>query len=266
MTTRIGILGRTVAVTLAVGVTFGLAGCGDAGSSSPGDASKDSTVRAESSGVLTKDEIIPASYQASVKAGTAHMTMTMTGQAAMKAQGDVSYAGGNPTMQMTMTMPQIGAGKSMEMRYVGKVLYLQIPGMTHSGKFVALDPSDQRSPLAQSFAGLSEQMDPLSSMKSMQSAVKSVERVGKGTLEGTPVDHYKVVVDTATVLKAKGQQVPAGMPDTLTYDMWLDQQHLLRKMAFDISGTSFEMLMTKWGEPVKVERPRPADIVKPPAS
>lgn len=191
--------------------------------------------------------------------------MTMQGQGAMKAQGDMSYAGGRSTMQMTMSMPAMGAGK-MEMRYVGNVLYMQIPGMTQSGKFVAIDPSDQTSPLAKSFAGLSEQMDPLSSVKSMQSAVKSVDLVGQGKVNGTAVDHYKVVVDTAKVLQAKKQAVPTGMPNTLTYDMWLDRAHLIRKMTFGISGTSFEMLLSKWGKSVKVQPPTPADIVTMPGA
>ena len=264
MHTRLGITGRLLAVTVTAGLALGVAGCGDEGHSGPGYASKDSTVKADHSTALTKDNLVPTSYQASTKAGSAHMTMTMTGRASMRAHGDVSYAGGNPTMQMTLALAKLGAGKSLQMRYVGKILYMQIPGLTPAGKYLAIDPSDPSSPLAKSFAGLSGQMDPVGAMKSLQGAIKSVDRVGKGSIGGTPVDHYRVVVDTAKVLKAQKQKVPAGIPATLTYDMWLDQQHLLRRMTFAISGTSFEMLMSKWGEPVKVQRPAAGDVVKAP--
>ena len=207
MTTRWGILGRALAVTLTAGVTLGVAGCGNEGHS--GSASS-SAVKTSSSSVLSKSEIIPESYRAAVEAGSAHLTMTTTGQAAMKAQGDVSYAGGSSRMQMTLTLPQMGSGKRMEMRYVGKVLYLQIPFVTQPGKFVALDPSDRRSLLAKSFAGWGARLDPLSIMKAMQGAVKSADRVGGGSIGGTAVDHYKVVMDPAKVLEAKGRQVPVG--------------------------------------------------------
>ncbi len=262
MSGRLGILARSLALTLTAGVVFGLAGCGDQGSTAPGYASKDNAATIDS-GALSSDEIIPAVYQAALKAGSAHMAMTMKGQGALRAQGDVSYAGGGSTMQMTMSMPAMGAGK-MEMRYVGKVLYLQIPGVAQPGKYLAIDPSDKRSPIAKNFAGLSEQMDPLSSVKSMRSAVKSAELVGRGQLQGTPVEHYQVVVDTAKVFEAKKQAVPAGMPGTLTYDMWLDQAHLMRKMVFEMTGTSLEMTMSKWGRAVRVQRPAAADLVQVP--
>src|ERR1700712_1862781 len=100
MHNRLGIAGRALVVTVTAGMAFGVAGCGNEGHSGPGYASKNSTVKTGDSDALTKDNLIPAGYRASTKAGSAHMTMTMTGQAAMKAHGDVSYSGGTPTMQM----------------------------------------------------------------------------------------------------------------------------------------------------------------------
>ncbi len=50
------------------------------------------------------------------------------------------------------------------------------------------------------------------------------------------------------------------MPETLTYDMWLDDKDLLRRMQFDLSGVKMDMLMSRWGEPVEVQAP-PADAI-----
>ena len=166
---------------------------------------------------------------------------------------------------MNISMPQLGRGK-LEMRYVGEVLYMSIPGVTPAGKFVAIDPNDQSSPLAKSFAGLTDQMDPLRSVKTMEKAVTKAPRVGQTTLDGVPVDHYQVTVDTRKVMKELGENAPpaAQMPKSLTYDMWLDEKDLIRKMTFAVLGTSVEMHMSEWGQPVNVEPPAAEDILKDP--
>ncbi len=262
MTKRHGTLGRALAVTLTAGVLFGLAGCGDQGASGPGYASKDNVVEPGSNDApLSRDEIISVSYQAAMDAGSAHMAMTMKGAAAMTAEGDMTYAAGASDMQMTMAMPAMGKGK-IEMRYVDQLIYLQLPGMTPPGKFIAIDPKDPSSPMGKSFSGLTDQMDPLSSVKSMEAAVTKADRVGESKLDGVRVDHYRVEVDTTKMMKDLKQPNPAGMPKSLTYDMWLDEDNLLRKMSFDVSGAAVEMLLSEWGKPVDVERPSLGDIVK----
>jgi lipoprotein LprG len=266
MTKRFGMLSRGLALALTAGVVLSLAGCGNEGNTGPGYASKDNVVEAEDANApLTRDQFMPATYQASVKAGSAHMTMRMTGPAAMSAQGDVSYVAGGSEMQMTVSMPQM-RNRKMEMRFVDQMVYMQIPGLTPAGKFVAIDPKDQSSPLGKSFAGLSDQMDPMSSVKAMTGAVTSLERVGQGSIKGTSMDHYRVSVDAAKVLKKTGQPVPASMPTSITYDMWLDEDNLMRRMTFALSGTSFDSEFSKWGEPVKIARPAASELVKQPTA
>lgn len=266
MTKRFGILGRSLVVTLTAGVALGLAGCGDQGSSGPGYASKDNVVKeTDGDAPLASDEIIPATYEAAMKSGSTHMVMTMKGQGATSAEGDVSYGAGNPAMRMSLKMPQLGS-KKIHMRYVDDVIYMQIPPMTPAGKFIVIDPKDQSSPLAKNFEGLSQQMDPLNGVKSLESAVTSVDLVGKGDVDGTSADHYRVVVDAAQVMKKMKQPVPSGMPESMTYDLWLDEDDLIRKMTFGAAGTMVEMLLSGWGEPVNVQRPAAADIVKLPGA
>jgi lipoprotein LprG len=264
VTKRIGILGRAIAVTLTAGVALSLAGCGDTGNSGPGYASKDDVVKADAA-PLGRGKIMSAAYDAAMKAGSAHMAMTMKGQISTRAQGDVTYTGDKSAMKMMMSMPQLGSGK-IEMRYVDEMLYLAIPRATPPGKFVAIDPTDQSSPLAKSFAGLTDQMDPLRSVKTMESAVTQAPRVGQATLDGVSVDHYRVTVDTTKFMKELGAQAPpaAQMPKSLTYDMWLDEKNLIRKMTFAVAKTSVEMRLSKWGEDVKVKRPAAGDILKDP--
>ena len=260
MAHRFGSAGRAVALTLTVGVAVSLAGCGNSQFSGPGYAGNNTT---RQSAPLTRAQLMTVSYQAAMKAGSAHMSMTMSGQAAIKAQGDVAYTRGGSAMQMTMSMPQLGSGK-FAMRYVGQIMYLQIPRLTPPGKFLAIDPRDQSSPLARSFAGLTDQMDPLASVRTMGSAVISADRVGQGSLDGVSVDHYRVAVDAMKVMTKLNRTAPQGMPKTITYDLWLDNQHLIRKMTFAVAGTSVEIVLSKWGHAVKVRRPAAGDVLQTP--
>jgi lipoprotein LprG len=149
---------------------------------------------------------------------------------------------------------------------------MQIPGLTQPGKFVKIDPSDKNSPLAKSFAGTTDQMDPLKSIKAMESAVRSSERVGTQTIDGVSTDHYKLTVDTAALLGDRLKDIPAEtraqlkLPKTLTYDLWLDKQHLLRRTSFDMMGSHFEATMSKWGEPVKIEAPAASQVTAMPGA
>jgi lipoprotein LprG len=268
MTRRTHLFARTLAATLTLGVTLAVAGCGNE-NTGPGYANSQSS----SGGVayagkeLTKDQIMRVAYAAAEKAGTAHVAITMTGKSSLSAKGDVAYGKAQPRMSMTMSMAQMGKGK-IEMRYVGKVLYMQIPGVTPAGKFIAIDPADKNSPLAKSFAGTTDQMDPLQSIKAMESAVRSSERVGKQTMDGVTVEHYKLTVDTAALVKglSTAQLAQAKLPRTITYDLWLDEQHRLHRTSFDMSGEHFEATMSKWGQPVKVDAPPRAQIMAMPGA
>lgn len=252
------LLGRALVASLAVGVTLTAAGCGSA-DKGPGYASSDSNAGgvAYADKALTKDQIMRVSAAAAKKAGSAHMTMAMTGTAKLRAKGDIDYGHGTqPAMSMTMSMPQMGK-RSMEMRLVGGMLYMTIPGLTPPGKFVAINPKDKNSPLAKSFAGTTDQLDPMSGLEKVEDSVQSVDRVGKQTLGGVTVEHYELVVDTAALVKQMGQKAAqqAHLPKTITYDLWLDARHLPHRIGFTMSGTNFEATMSRWGKPVHVERP-----------
>ena len=267
---RTSLLGQTAIAALTVGVvTLGVAGCGNQ-NTGPGYAGSGSNSGgvAYADKALSKGEIMRVTAAASKKAGTMHMSMSMTGKAQMKATGDVAYdAGKTPLMAMKMSMPQLSKG-SMEMRFVGGKLYMTIPGVTPAGKFLAIDPHDKTSPLAKSFAGATDDLDPMSNLEAVESSVKSAERVGKQTMDGVTVEHYKVDVGTAALVKKMGAQTAqlAKIPDTITYDLWLDQRHLPHRMTFDMSGVNFEATMSRWGRPVHVQAPPAAQLMAVPGA
>ena len=226
-----------------------------------GDTTGDSTGNATGSdGHLDRDGLIRAVTTEPFKAGSAHMTMTMSGAMSVRAEGDVSYATSGPEMRMTMSMAQMGGGK-MDMRVVDGIVYMTIPSVTPAGKFLKIDPNDKSNPMSKSFGSLSEQMDPLTSVRAMRSGVRKVTYVGPESVDGADADHYRVVVDSAAMFRAMKQQTVPGMPANLTYDMWLDGHDLLRRMQFELAGQSVDMSMSKWGVPVSVEAPPASKVV-----
>ncbi len=224
-------------------------------------AAADDAGSTEDSGHLDKDGLVEAITEGQRKAGSAHIAMKMSN--GISAEGDVDYQGSSPEMQMSMKLPQMGAG-TMEMRFVDGIVYMSMPQVTPRGKFLKIDPNDKSNPMSKSFGSLTEQMDPLNSIKGMRAGVQEVEFVGAEEVKGDAVDHYRVTVDTAKMMEATGQKTVPGMPETLTYDMWLDDKDLLRRMQFDLSGLKLDMLMSRWGEPVEVQAPPADKIVESP--
>jgi hypothetical protein len=146
---------------------------------------------------------------------------------------------------------------------VNNIVYVSMKSITPAGKYLKLDPKDKSNPMAGLFSQLLNQMDPTKTFDAFDHGLKSVKHVGTDTVDGTKVDHYKVAVDTAAALKAQKQKVPAGMPKTITYDIWMDAAHLMRRLTFAMQGARMEMKASGWGEPVTIKAPAAADIVKP---
>jgi LppX_LprAFG lipoprotein len=215
---------------------------------------------AGSGGHLDRDGLVQAITAGPLKAGSAHLTMTMSGAMSVTAEGDVSYAKAGPEMRLTMSMAQMGAGK-LDMRVVDGIVYMTIPSVTPPGKFLKIDPRDRSNPMSKSFGSLSGQLDPLNSVRAMKSGVRTVTFVGTEAVDGEDADHYRVVVDSAAMFKAMKQKAVPGMPENLTYDMWLDDRGLLRRMQFEVAGQAVDMSMSRWGEPVSVEAPPAGKVV-----
>jgi hypothetical protein len=218
-------------------------------------------------------ELLDAMKAAIADAESAHVTMEVNGngQQAMTGEGDVSYAGDSTAMQMTMSIPQMGSGE-MEIRMLDGVMYMAMPPMTPQGKFIKIDTNDPNSPLGD-LSGVTTG-DPLATFDAFDAGLQDVEYVGAEDVDGEQMDHYVLTVDAKKAAKAQDQKWQQGMPDTISYDMWLDDSDLMRRIEFDMgammgqSGGTGGMVMTMsdWGEPVSVKAPPAKDLMKMPGT
>ena len=220
--------------------------------------------RATTAPPLDEQTLVPAMKAAMERQRTAHVSMTTdAGGASVRAEGEVAFRGRQQDMVLRMDGKAMGTG-DVQIRMVDKVLYLSMPPMTPKGKFVEVRPGDKSSP----FAGMVGEMkgaDPRETFTAFEDGLRKVTYVGKESVHGEDLQHYRLLVDFRSVAKAQGMPASmAGMPRTVTYDMWLDDHALMRRMQFDLAQqVSMVVEMSRWGEPVSITAPPRSDLVKP---
>lgn len=182
--------------------------------------------------------------------GTAGQTMNATG--AMRAAAD-----GSPEMQISMAVAE---GTTIDMRLVGGQMYMSMGELT-GGKFVQLDPSDPSLGI-----DMPTDVDPAQDAKDLEAAIQSVTKVGAPeVIGGVQAQAYDVVVDLSKVTGASKEQLDEAaaevastgvtLPTTMTYHYWVSADGLVRRIAYELLGTSSTMTFEGWGEPVDIQAP-----------
>jgi hypothetical protein len=205
---------------------------------------------------LNRVTFVPAMTTAVGKQKAWHTVGTVTANGSTLMTMD----GVQTTNPVAMSMEMSGAafqGKTAKIVVIKKTAYLSIPGLTPAGKYkkVASGLNDQLTELI-------EGGDPTKIYESFDKSMVDVKFVRTETIGGQQLERYAVTVNTAKALALQGKKVPAGMPKTLTYSMWLDKSHLVRRMTFDLSGVSMVMTMSDYNKPVHISAPPASKIVK----
>jgi hypothetical protein len=261
------------AAALAPLLLTGFAACGDKDSGS--EAKDPAAAAAVLTGLQKGDEVDAGDFVETVEAGvkastTAHMTMKLDlgAMGEMAGEGDVDYQADPPEMAMTMDMPLGGTGTKAEVRFVDGIFYMSVGEMS-GGKFWKLDPADSDSPLGD-VGDMMDQLDPMGTLSKLESSIDKVTYVGDEDVDGQSLGHYELTVDPEQM--SKDMDLPAAsaeqLPDSLTYDIWLDDESRLSKMHMDIpvSGmeSSIDLSASDWGKDVSIEAPPASDIAEMP--
>lgn len=265
---------RRLALAAVVPVVALTAACGgdeatdpassDSSSESSGSSETPSEEAAAGEGPYDAETIIPAMEAALGDATSARIQMELKGQLAMSMDGRMAMSDDPQAAEMEMSMDI--QGQTLEVRQVDGLIYLSGPPATPQGKWIEVDPNDPQDPMAQQFAGLTQTGDLRSTFDAFSNGLKEVEHVGQEEIDGQQTDHYVFTVDAAKAFEAQGQPPVDGAPETLTYDVWLDQDDLMRRVTFDLAGLQAQIDATEWGEPVEVEKPADVDLVEGPAA
>lgn len=213
---------------------------------------------------VDKDEFLADFMAAVEEATTAHMSMTTGAEgASFTAEGEVDYTTSPPQMAMTMSNPTM-AEESMDIRLVDGFFYIDL-GQMSQGKFIKVDINDENSPLGD-MTQLTSAMDPVQSFEQFAAGLDSVTYIGEESVQGEDLEHYVLSLDTTKVemLQGGGAQ---GLPETLEYDLWLDDEDRMRQVKIDMGAVgSVDMEIFDWDEPVDIEAPAADEITEMPSS
>jgi len=261
-------LTRRLAALVLLG-SLALTACGDKDKDSSDARAGDPAVSAGSEPEAAGDDVDIDDFLADLRDGTesmttAHMTMTMdVGGMSITGEGDVDYTHGEPRAAMTMTVP--GQPGEMEMRIIGTIFYMKIPGQT-DGKFAKLDASDPNGPLGQ-LGSMLESMDPAKSFELYADGFTRATYLGEDERGGDTLDHYRVYVDTSKVEAFKDLPSTAGIPKEFDYEIWMDDDHIMRGMTMALPGGmggTMDMTVSDLGEDVSIEAPPASQIITKP--
>lgn len=201
---------------------------------------------------VSKDDIIDIFTKAQQAMTTAHVVMTTTTAAGDVAMtGDMNSAATPPEMKMTMDMGSAGLGK-MTVIMVDNTVYMNM-GAATKNKFVKMT-ADQ---MASSGVDISQQVDPVKSMKEFVDAYQSGKFVGTDA-NG---DHYRIVIDPRKVTGQLDGAAAGTLPKSMSMDMWIkDDKITVTTVDMGTLG-SMKMVYSKWGEPVDVQAPPASQLI-----
>lgn len=236
-------LHRTAPVVLTPLLGIALVACG--GGPSPGDE-------------VDVEEFAQRISDAAEESSSAQVRMELISSGLVTtSDGQVDYTGEEPAMTMSMQAPALG-DRAIESRLLEGTMYLAVPDRQgETGIWYRVDLDDPNNPMAGNLGP--EAIDPRATIDSFGEGLQKVVYVGDDQIEGIDTEHYEVTGETSSV--TGGEDTPE-LPETLTYDVWLDDEDRMVQMEADLDDQgSMTLTMTKWGEAVEVEAP-PSDQVR----
>src|SRR5262245_34822435 len=243
---------RRAAICLSSAALIVIAGCGSASDTS--DSASDPDLPGDP-GALTLANFASTTSQAQLDAQTVHLEadLAVQGQSVtMSGDMEVGDSVKDTSFAFDMALGELG---DLSMILVDETMYLNA-GETTKGKYIEIDLRDKSNPIGNIYSQLAGQTGPASITRAFKGAIEDFETVGSEEIDGTTTTHYRVTVNARKALeKSLGEDMPSNMegslgslPETITYDIWVDGDDLPRRMKFDLMGTSMVMVFSNWGD------------------
>jgi hypothetical protein len=243
-----------------------LTGCSDDGTAGAEAASDESPAPATSSADGSPEPTLGEQEQDLLdrmasgvgSQGSARVVVRTSGTLRSTARGVVAYDSDGSRIRMATTVPAMGA-EPTRLVVTDDTTYVSAPGLTPPGKYLAMAADDPR---LQQWTGGGGDLDPRDSLAGFRAGLRSATELGAATVGGTPTTRYRLDVDARAALEAQGRTPPPAMPESTTYDVWLDDDGRIRRMTTQLAGSRVVVELTGWDEPVRITAPAPGDVVR----
>lgn len=273
--------GRRGAVAVLAAVTLGLGACGSQGEVSEVADAATATVTAPAgngesadsapSEADTQPEVAPGEEIAVAdllerlkspgedKLSAFEMSMDLVGGGEEMTMTGKASIGESPEVDLQMTVPGMG---EVQLIVVDGAVYVGIPGLTAQGEFFEVPASALQD---MGMADVTDTIDFESTWEGWDAGAQTVRYVGPEDIGGEEMDHFAVVVDTSEASEAMGETMTEGLPAEVTYDVWVDEEDLMRQISFEAGGSTAAITIDSWGEDVDIQAPPPDKVTQMPS-
>lgn len=266
--------------TAVLGAALALSGCGSEpeATTDAGSTSSSSPARATPSpSPLSGAEALQAVNQATADQQSVQFFLSTSGAGQeITGTGSLQQDGKSFLLGMTMGLPGTG---ELETVVTPEAFYLKPPpeaGLPPGKTWVkfSADGKDQISKAFGAAIGqVRDSVDPRQGFAALQKTATVSEGV-PDTVDGLEMTKYVVTVDlrkaaalASAELRQQYRVLRRSGVKTVTSTMWVDQAQLPYRLVSDIpvggSSVSTSVTYTKWGEPVDIAVPPPAQVTTP---
>lgn len=204
------------------------------------------------------EQVLAGAAEATADAGTSRMAMTVSASApessaaaagsedfTMNADGVIDYDTGHGILTMDLGELGVpGAEGEAEMRLMGSVVYMKLPGAELGGRpWVKFDLDALGEGAQGPVPGLSAASnDPRGVLDALRGVSGEVEEVGDEDIRGVATTHYRASVDLDKAQAEVPEERRADFEtfsdqlgiDTLPIDVWIDDEGRARRFSYEV--------------------------------
>jgi hypothetical protein len=187
------------------------------------------------------------------------------GTDALTLDGAVDLGDDAPRLDLTATLPEMG---ELRLVVVDEGAFVSVPMLSGPGTFFAVPVEELEAFGAEDLTG---SLDLEQTWEGWDVGGRSVTFVGSEDVDGTPMDHFQVLVDLDEAASAieglLGDEAHATDAELgeMTYDLWVDDADLMRQMTFGHDGYQVQLDLDGWGTSPQITAPDASDVVPMPS-
>jgi hypothetical protein len=258
----VGVRHRVAAVAVSLPLVLGVAACADVALDT--DSSKPAA---------TKPAVAPIKAAPPVRLTKANFSRTTDAAGAkvksVESVARYSYAGQVVTMKLTQIVKPVAMtldfsspayGGAAHIVIVKDTLYLAATNVAPGGKYVKVNLKTTKDPQLAAIGEMVENADPTKAAKVWSKGLRQVKFVKSETIGFRKVDRYQLTVATNALLGLN--KLPAGLPKTTLFTVWLGADHLPYKTSYRVGTTDTQVTISGYNTVDPIAAPPASKIFR----